>query len=193
MAEPIAFGAVAAVVLGSAFALVVGRNLVHCVLWLAAMLLATAVLFVLLGASFLGAIQVMLYAGGVVTLMLFAVMLTRRSGGVAVENEVAPERRLPAAILSLLLFAGMAWAIHATPELPRVPAPPVTTEAIAMAFLTDYVLAFEVLSVLLLAATIGAIVIARKHDHGAEEASRQGRPGRPAVRPKIAARAGGAE
>lgn len=170
MLELALFAAIVSLAVFSAIAVVVWRNLVHSVLWLATLLLATAALFIYLHASFLGGIQVMLYAGGVVTLMLFAIMLTRRSGGVAVENECARERRLPALVGSGLLFATMAWAIHETPGLEEAPLAPVPTRALGMAFLTDQVLAFEVLSVLLLAATIGAIVIARRKDFGEPKA-----------------------
>jgi NADH:ubiquinone oxidoreductase subunit 6 (subunit J) len=167
MIESVVFGGIAAIMVCSALCVVLWRNLVHSVLWLAALLLATAALFVLLRAPFLGGVQVMLYAGGVVTLMLFGIMLTRRSGGVAVENETAGIRRLPAALASSALFGAMVWAIQATDNLPLTPARPITTRDLARAFLTQHVLAFEVLSVLLLAATVGAIVIARRTDHGA--------------------------
>lgn len=171
MLESICFGAFGAVAVFSALAVVLWRNLVHSVFWLALLLLATAAIFVALGAPFLGGIQVMLYAGGVVTLMLFAVMLTRRKGGVAIENEGASGRKLPALVASGGLFASIAFAIHETPDLPEFPGPPITTKALGMAFLTEHVLAFEVLSVLLLAATIGAIVLARRRDHGEKTTS----------------------
>jgi len=176
--ESIVFGTLAAFMFAAALGVVLWRNLVHSVLWLAVLLLSTAGLFVLLRAPFLGGVQVMLYAGGVVTLMLFGVMLTRRTGGVAVSNEAARGRRGPAAVASLGLFAAMAWAISATENLPSAPARATTTRDLARGFLTQQVLTFEVLSVLLLAATVGAIVIARRTDHGAPTISLKARPRR---------------
>jgi NADH:ubiquinone oxidoreductase subunit 6 (subunit J) len=137
------------------------------------LLLDTAIAFVALQAPFLGAIQVMLYAGGVVTLMLFAIMLTRRRGGVSVKNESDPSRRLPALGLSGGLFSLIAWALQNTESLKAaVPQPSASPKALARAFLGHDVLAFEVLSILLLAATVGAIVIARRRDFGSPEPAR---------------------
>src|ERR1700690_4454955 len=105
MLELVGFAAVAGVLVAAAVSVVFGTNLVHSVLLLALLFFTTAVLFVMLGAPFLAGIQVMLYAGGVVTLMLFAIMLTRRSGGVAVSNETVRARRVPAAGICTGLFA----------------------------------------------------------------------------------------
>lgn len=170
MMEMLALGAIAAVGIAAAVAVVVWGNLIHCVLWLGLVLLDTAVAFVLLGAPFLGAVQVLLYASGVVTLMLFAVMLTRRRGGVSVSNDSDAARRVPATLVSVGLFACLAWAILRTESL-QVPVAALQPDAkaLARAFLTEDVLAFEVLSVLLLAATVGAIVIARRRDFGSPE------------------------
>lgn len=167
MTEAIVFGVLTTTAVAGALAVVLWGNLIHCVLWLALVLLDTSFVFVALDAPFLGAIQVMLYASGVVTLMLFAVMLTRRRGGVSVKNETDPARRVPALLVSGGLFGLMAWAILATESLATQPASTQpSARALARAFLTEDVLAFEVLSVLLLAATVGAIVIARRRDFG---------------------------
>jgi NADH-quinone oxidoreductase subunit J len=170
MIETIAFGLIATFGVLTALAVVAWGNLVHCVLWLAIVLLDTAIAFVALDASFLGAIQVMLYAGGVVTLMLFAIMLTRRGGGVAVHNESDPARRIPGLVISVGLFGFMAWAILSSHSLAQAPVGvQPDAKALAHAFLGPDVLAFEVLSILLLAATVGAIVIARRRDFGSPE------------------------
>ena len=79
--EPLAFWCVSAVLVGSALAVVLSKNLFHSVLWLALTLVGTAGLFVLLHAEFLAAVQVLLYAGGVVTIVVFAIMLTERLVG----------------------------------------------------------------------------------------------------------------
>ncbi|RME26078.1 MAG: NADH-quinone oxidoreductase subunit J, partial [Deltaproteobacteria bacterium] len=80
----ILFAVVALLLVGSALMVVLSMDLVHTVLWLAVGLVTTAVVYVALSADFLAAAQVLLYTGGVVTLMLFAVMLTRRLAGAGV-------------------------------------------------------------------------------------------------------------
>ncbi|MEW5743511.1 MAG: NADH-quinone oxidoreductase subunit J [Myxococcota bacterium] len=201
MLAQVAFGIVALALLGSASRVVTARNLVHTVLWLGLTLAVTAVAYILLNANFLAAIQIILYTGGVLTLMLFGVMLTHRDEGfVAVQN---PSGRFVAGgILALAVFAMLAGAILRTPSLPATPAPPVTTEALGSAFLTEHVLAFEVLSLLLLVAALGAIVLARRKDAG-EEGESQGavlpeRKALPTRQPKaealpVAARTSGGE
>ena len=168
--QQIGFGIIAACLLSSALFVVVGKNLIHGVLWLGVTLATTAVLFVFLGAPFLAGIQVLLYTGGVITLMLFGVMLTRRHERLLIENETTPNRRLPAIVIVALFFGAVSAAAYRTPGLPEVTAPPTPTQEIGRSFLSDHLLAFEVLSVLLLAAMIGAIVLARRLDYGREPA-----------------------
>jgi NADH-quinone oxidoreductase subunit J len=167
MLGQIAFAVVALALLVSALRVVTARNLVHTVLWLGLTLAVTAIVYVLLDAAFLAAIQIILYTGGVLTLMLFGVMLTHRDEGfVAVQN---PSGRLVAGgLLAVSVFAMLAVAIVRTPSLPTTPAAPVNTQALGNAFLTEHVLAFEVLSLLLLVAALGAIVLARRKDAGEE-------------------------
>jgi NADH:ubiquinone oxidoreductase subunit 6 (subunit J) len=169
MFELVGFAAVVGVLVATAVLVVFGSNLVHSVLLLAALLFTTAVLFVILNAAFLAGIQVMLYAGGVVTLMLFAIMLTRRAGGVAINNETVKGRRLPAAFMCAGLFAILAWSIRQTADFPNGGDNALSTRQLGTALFTEQALSFEVLGVLLLAATIGAIVLARKRDHGEPE------------------------
>ncbi|MBK7584861.1 MAG: NADH-quinone oxidoreductase subunit J [Myxococcales bacterium] len=166
--DPIAFGIVAACLLSSALFVVLSKNLVHAVLWLAVTLATTAALFVLLQAPFLAGIQILLYTGGVITLMLFGVMLTRRHERLMIENESTGSRRVPGVLAGSVLFGVVAAAIYRTPGLPTGPGRMVATQEIGHAFLTEHLLAFEVLSILLLIAMIGAIVLARKADFGAE-------------------------
>jgi NADH-quinone oxidoreductase subunit J len=168
MADKIGFGIIAACLLLSALFVVGSKNLVRSVLWLAITLATTAALFVFLGATFLAGIQILLYTGGVITLMLFGVMLTRRHEGVFVENETSPSRRVPAALMAAAVLGVIAGATYRTPNLPTSPGRAPTTEEIGRSFLTEHLLAFEVLSILLLAAMIGAIVLARKLDPGAQ-------------------------
>ena len=162
--EQVGFGIIAACLLGSALFVVSSRNLVHSVLWLALTLVSTAALYVFLNAPFLAGIQILLYTGGVITLMLFGVMLTRRDERVTIENETTPERRLPAVLTAAALFGIVASATYRTDGLPAEPGAPAPTEEIGRSFLTEHLLAFEVLSILLLAAMVGAIVLARRAD-----------------------------
>ncbi|MFO0690304.1 MAG: NADH-quinone oxidoreductase subunit J [Myxococcota bacterium] len=161
--ESISFAALAAATLVTALRVVTTTNLVHTVLWLGLMLAATAGLFLMLLAPFLAAIQLILYTGGVLTLMLFGVMLTHRDRGfTTVPNESRDRPR--AAILAVTTFAVLAYGIVRTPDLPDAGPVVIDARRIGEAFLTRHVLAFEVLSLLLLAAVLGAIVLARKQD-----------------------------
>ena len=81
MAETIAFWSLAVVLVGSALAVVLSKNLFHSVLWLALALTGTAGVFLLLEAEFLAAVQLLLYAGGIVTIVVFAIVVTDRLGG----------------------------------------------------------------------------------------------------------------
>jgi NADH:ubiquinone oxidoreductase subunit 6 (subunit J) len=167
MLSDVAFYIVGLVLLASAFRVVTSENLVHTVLWLGVTLATTAVLFVFLGAAFMAAVQLILYTGGVLTLMLFGVMLTNRdSGFVMVKNPAA--RRLVGSVIALGVFGMLTVAILRTPGLPNSEAKVIGAQTIGASVLTEHVLAFEILSLLLLAATLGAIVLARRNDAGDE-------------------------
>ena len=158
--------------LASACLVVRVANLVHAVLWLGVTLVATAALYATLGASFLAGVQVLVYVGGVVTLMIFGVMITRRHDGILVPAESGGQVR--GALLGGAFFALLAWATLATPGLDGPAA--ATDPAPAMlgrALVSEHVLAFEALSVLLLGAMIGSIVIARRRDPGTASAASQ--------------------
>lgn len=167
MSASVGFGFVAACALLSAFFVVRSHNLVRAALWLGVTLLATAALYAMLDASFLAAVQVLLYVGGVSILMVFGVMMTRRHEGIAVEAETT---NVPRGVFAAgAIFGVIAGAIQMTPELDRpLAAPPatVTAQDLGRGLLIDHVLAFEVISLLLLIAIIGAIVIARRRDPG---------------------------
>lgn len=153
----------AALVLVPAILVVAGRNLVHSVLWLGVVLIATAAVYVRLAAPFVAAVQVLLYAGGVLVLLVFGVMLTRRVEGSHVPaSRASPLRGLAVAVP---LFVLLVQAIATTPEI-GPPAAQVAVTDVGQALFTDFVLAFEVLGVLLLAGMVGAIVIARRRDPG---------------------------
>ncbi|MCJ7750656.1 MAG: NADH-quinone oxidoreductase subunit J [Armatimonadetes bacterium] len=158
---PLTFGCLAAGVLISALLVVLSRNIVHSVLWLLVCLLSVAGLFILLDADFLAGVQVLIYCGGIVVLMLFALMLTR---GVGDPSERAHNRQfwwglLAAAglgAIALGLMRRATWPVTAEAAVQDV------TGLLADALLGPYVAAFEITSVVLLVAMIGAIVIARR-------------------------------
>jgi NADH-quinone oxidoreductase subunit J len=162
----IGLAVVSLVMLVAAFQTVNSRDLVRSVLWLGIALSMTAVLFLLLSAPFLAGVQILLYAGGVITLMLFGVMLTRKVTDVVIDH--GSTRRGWGAVGSLGLFGALAYSIMNTQFPKPTPADaPVPAAEIGRAFLTDHLLAFEVLSLLLLAVMVGAIVLGRKRDAGA--------------------------
>jgi NADH-quinone oxidoreductase subunit J len=163
MTALVAFAVVAACLLASGVMVVRATNLVHGVLWLGVTLAATAALYAMLGASFLAGVQVMLYVGGVVTLMVFGVMLTRRHDGIAAPAQGSSPGR--ALFVCASLFGILAAAIVRT-DLPTGTRA-VTVAELGLAVVDTHVLAFEALSLVLLAAIIGAAVIARRRDPGA--------------------------
>ena len=119
--EMIAFWVLAVLLVGSALAVVLTKNLFHSVLWLAAALIGTAGIFVALDAEFLGAVQVLLYAGGVITVVVFAIVVTERLVGERIAQ--TSRRLLGGAIASagvlLMLINVIGRAGGAPPRGPR--------------------------------------------------------------------------
>ncbi|HJN77909.1 MAG TPA: NADH-quinone oxidoreductase subunit J [Myxococcota bacterium] len=158
----IVFAIVALILLGSAVAVIRSTDLINTALFLGVVLLATAGAYVALEADFVAAVQLMLYTAGVITLMLFAVMLTERLSGSRIRIESRGWAR--GLLVGVGFFAVVAYAILQT-EVPTgtaLTAP--DSKLLGELFLTRHVAAFEALSALLLAAMIGAIVLARKRD-----------------------------
>jgi NADH-quinone oxidoreductase subunit J len=163
MTDELAVLALSAIVVGiPAVRVVRTGNLVRAVFWLALTLLGTAVLYALLQASFLAGVQVLTYVGGVVTLMVFGVMVTRRHETAIVS--IDGRNRLRSAVAAGGFFAALAWAIVRTDLSAYTPASTPSTQELAHDLLDTYLLAFEVTSVLLLAAIICAVVLARRRD-----------------------------
>jgi NADH-quinone oxidoreductase subunit J len=155
---------VAIVTLGGALMVVTARNLVHAALWLILSLFGVAVMFGLLSAPFFTVVQVVIYIGAISILMIFAIMLTRRS--LLDTSRQVNKGWWLAGLLSLLLFTALVWMLS-TWEGFRTLLPELTTDTDMVAALgaalvdpQGYVLPFEVASVLLLAALIGAVVVA---------------------------------
>jgi NADH:ubiquinone oxidoreductase subunit 6 (subunit J) len=163
MGEQLAFWALAVVLVGSALAVVLTKNLFHAVLWLALALTGTAGVFLLLDADFLAAVQLLLYAGGIVTVVVFAIVVTERLIG---ERISQTSRRLAGgAVVSAAILAVLAAAVWRQPLSGARPAmPDDLTRLLGETVLTRFVLPFELLAVLMLASLLGAIHLARPED-----------------------------
>ena len=156
----VVFLVMSAVAIASAVLAVGSPHLVHAALWLVVTLGAVAGCFVLMTAELLAWVQVLVYVGAVVVLVVFALMLTRSPTG-ARSAEVTANRPV-AAVFGLLAAVGLGATVVAGFSGERITgARPGTAESIGDALFTDWVLGFEVLSVVLLAALVAAIVIAR--------------------------------
>ena len=172
MGQAIAFYFLSACILGFAVLVVSTKDTVHSVLFLVLDFLFVAALYVLLGAQFLAVIQILVYAGGIVVLYLFVVMLVNLRRPPEAHSD--PHRRtklgfgLAAAILvELGAIAGYGYARPAAvpaATLAAAPTIPVSgnTEQVGWLLYTSYLIPFEIASMLLLVAMIGAIVLAKR-------------------------------
>ena len=157
----VGFWAVAVVLLASSLAVVLTPNLFHSVLFLAVALVATGVVFLFLHSPFLFGVQLLLYAGGVVVLVVFAIMLTERIVGQRLTQ--ASHGLINGAIVSAAVFVGiLGFLVQAGPFPAERPIPGDPTVALARAFLGPYAVPFELLGVLLVAALLGALYFARE-------------------------------
>lgn len=175
----IVFILVAGITLSSALMVVLTRNLVHAALWLILALFGIAIFYVLLSAGFLAVAQVVIYIGAIAILLIFAIMLTRR-----VAEDSGPQVNpgwMWGALVSVVLFGGLTWLLQSWTGF-RTPLPdlqagsdPLRQLGQALVSPNAYVLPFEVASVLLLAALIGAIMVAweRKQPETSEQQSHQ--------------------
>ena len=161
--ETVGFWAVAVVLLASSLATVLTPNLFHAVLFLAVALVATGGVFLLLDAPFLFGVQLLLYAGGVVTIMVFAIMLTERIIG---ERISQTNRYIVNGVLvsAAVLVAILGLLVRRPGESPAPAATADTTIAIGRALVGRFAGPFELLAVLLVAALLGAIYLARTED-----------------------------
>ena len=155
------FYVLAAFTLWAAGIVVLGKNIVRAAVALIFAFCGVAGLYVLLEAEFLAAVQVLIYVGGITILLLFAIMLTSRIGSKTAR--VINDQAFLSGIAVVGLLIGLIYvstsgiaAISGPPRLPE------TTPFLGRALLTTYALPFEVVSVLLLAAMVGAIILARK-------------------------------
>lgn len=168
--ELVLFLITALVTVGAAVAMVLSHNAVHSALWLVLNFFGVAVLYLLLNAPFLAMIQITVYAGAIMVLFLFVIMLLGSEKGQEEVNGL-PWQTPVALVLGLMLLGIAGYAIFGADQ----PALPVTTdgagdygrpEAIARALFSTYLLPFEVAGVLLLVALVGAVVLTLKSRQG---------------------------
>jgi NADH-quinone oxidoreductase subunit J len=159
----VSFVVIALIALGSALGLVVKKNPIHGALFLVVNLGSIAALYLMLGAEFLAAAQVIVYAGAIMVLFVFAIMVL-----IPGKEETGPDPRrtlrlwaLPVGALLFLQVVGLLLLARVAPAPAR---PPVAggVEAIGRLLFTDYLFPFELTSVLLLAAMVGVLLLARR-------------------------------
>jgi len=145
----------------SAGMVALSRNIIYSAFSLLGTFMGVAGLYIFLGADFVAAVQLLIYVGGILVLILFAVMLTHRITDVEITNRAAG--RVPALILIGVFIVLLIQTVRETPWIKAnevVHAP--TTAKIGDAFLYEYLLPFELASLVLLGAMIGAVVLSRK-------------------------------
>jgi NADH-quinone oxidoreductase subunit J len=163
VAQNIAFWLIAVIMVVAALKVVIVKNVVHAALYLVIVLAGVAALFLLLGAEFVGITQVLVYIGAVIVLFLFGIMLTRAKLGEDEEANQGTPARIGALLISGLLLSVMVVALVDFFEDAELPENTRTTTAmVSDSIFSDYIVPFEAVSVLLLAALIGAIVVARR-------------------------------
>lgn len=159
MVSPVIFWLVAAAVVATAVAVVALKNIVHSALYLILTFVGIAAVYLLLEADFLALVQVLVYAGAVAILIVFAVMLTQKDD--VKRSNMFNNYKWFGALLSLGLFLLISRLVLANEFTIVNVATPSTIGPVAESMLTQYVISFEVAAVLLLVAMVGAIILAK--------------------------------
>lgn len=158
----IVFYVLATIILGSGAYVAFSQNIVRSAFALLGTFLGLAGMFVYLSADFLAAIQTLVYVGGILILILFAVMLTSQIGDISITNRSVG---LPLALLVFVVVAGLLGFVALEAPWPTAPVSfEPTTQRIGDALLSDYVLPFEIISVLLVGALVAAVTLVRKEE-----------------------------
>jgi NADH-quinone oxidoreductase subunit J len=161
VAQNVGFGIIAFLMIVAAISVVTTKNVVHAALWLVLVLAGVAAQYILAAAEFVAVSQVLVYIGAVMVLFLFGIMLTRAQIGS--ESDLNNKGWGWAIPVAVLLLGVLAWAVVDHVGDDKVPdRGPASTEAIADNVLSPYLVPFLAISFILLAAAIGAIVLARK-------------------------------
>ena len=164
MVIPVLIFALASLVtLGAAIAVVTNKNILHSAYYLILAFVGIAAIYVMLEAPFIAVVQILVYIGAIAILIIFAIMLTRKLMSREMEQQNA--QWIPSAVGALALFVVLGWIVY-TAGWPvhegAVPAEPITQ--LGEDLLTTYLVPFEIASVLLLAALVGAILIGREKE-----------------------------
>lgn len=180
MMTDVVFYSIALLMIGSALAVISSRNLFHSVVFLGFSFLGFGMLYILLGADFVGVVQILIYAGAVTMLLMFVIMLTRPAAKTGLEILAKVEdyirtfnlSKASMLLLVLALFVMLSTLfISTTWKVGEAPPAPGETESVAYIgklLMSQFVVPFEVASVLILAALIGAIVLGRTDDASME-------------------------
>lgn len=157
----LAFWSLAAMTIGGATMIIFSRNLIHAVIWMVISMLGIAGLYLTLSADFIAVVQVLIYVGAISVLMLFAIMLTPRAERDNAEGSLL----IPAISVAFLLGVAMVYVAIDT-DWGAVREAPIGEQAriIGESLINEYVLPFEIGAVLLTAALVGAIALAREDD-----------------------------
>jgi NADH-quinone oxidoreductase subunit J len=170
MAEVVIFFLMAALALGSALGVVLARNPVHAALFLVTVLIAVAVMFLIQDAQLVAAVQVIVYAGAIVVLFLFVIMLLGVDETESLHEPVRFQRPLAIALgaialAEVLFLTGHQWAtggILPGDSSAVTPAPGNNVQQVAESLFTDFLWPFEITAVLLVVAVVGGVVLARR-------------------------------
>jgi NADH-quinone oxidoreductase subunit J len=163
VAQNIAFYVIAVLIVAGAVRVVTCKNVMHAALWLVLVLGGVAAQYILLAAEFVAIAQVLVYLGAIIVLFLFGVMLTRAGTGTDDDLDHKRPARIGAAAIGLALLGLMGYSLwdgFSDTEFGDIMVQ--RTAQVSDSIFSTYLLPFEVLSVLLLAALIGAIVLARR-------------------------------
>jgi len=161
--EVVVFWGLAVLLIGSALSVVLTKNLFHSVLWLALSLTATAGIFLALDAEFLAAVQLLLYAGGVITIVVFAIVVTERLVGDRI-TQVSRRIVVGVVLAGTLMLAVLRFVRIADLPVERPVIAVDVTRVLGQVLLTEFVLPFELLAVLLLVGLLGALYFARPEE-----------------------------
>jgi NADH-quinone oxidoreductase subunit J len=167
--EDLAFLVLAVMMVGAALRVVTTKNVVHAALYLVMVLAGVAAQYILLASEFVAITQVLVYIGAIVVLFLFGIMLTRAELGMSNDLDNDTPQKIVGGVVAVLLAGIMGWALwdqwhdshievvgKTTVQFGQ------TTNQLSDSIFSTYLVPFEVVSVLLLAALIGAIVLARR-------------------------------
>lgn len=156
------FLAIALVSIFAALKMVTTDNVVHAALYLLVVLASVAAVYIILGAEFAAATQVLVYIGAILVLLLFGVMLTRARIGS--ESDLDHDQKWIGAMVAVIMSAVMGYSLWEAFEDAKLPDDRIVqgVEPVADTIFSTYIVPFEAISVLLLAALIGAVVVARR-------------------------------